>query len=406
MGAGPMKTPEELIERRSDAAASAGTSEIPLILARFRLLAHRRAAWLQRLWREEGEPGGRLAVTHAEAEWMRSDPELREWNKEIDLIEAAIAREPGSRLNVLSGVFGISACDSDLLQACLAVALDPSLSRVCAYLQDNAARPYVTEEFAARLYGHGRCGVWGAESPLFRYELVTAREGAAGEPRSLACDPQIRDWVLGRLGLDESLINFAKFQEARQPLPSWPIEETAGFLWQALQGKRDGGIQVRVLGTRGSGRRTFAAALCARLGLRLLVVDADAIDDALWRSVHLRAHRQAYLGACALAWTGDSLSKRPWPRGITPFPVQFILAEPGQDLPSADGATERTVVLPTPDAGEREALWLEHLPAAKTWPAELFRDLVQLHRFNPGEIASAGRAGAEDPAQAARFARE
>lgn len=416
----PSNIAEPNVQPGAPVAPPATATEAELVLARFRVLARRRTAWLQELWREEGERGGRLAVTHAEiaahladrdspaaeAERLRSASEAAMWEEELAQIEVGLAESGPARLAHLAQVFGLSAAESDLLQCCLAVALDPSLARVCAYLQDHAGRPFVTEEFAARLYGHGRCGMWSASSPLFRYELIDVREGSAGEPRALLCDPQIRDWVLGRSGLDETLVGLAQVAAPCTPLASWPIGETAEFVQRVLDGNGPSRVRVRLSGARGSGRRTFAAVLCAQLGLPLLVIETDAIDDANWRRVFMRAQRHAYLQGCALAWTGESVSRRPWPHGLPPFPVQFVICEPGQELPPAPGVIERNVTLPVPATAEREALWLEHLPLSKTWPQKDLRELVEQHRFLPGDIASAGNSGAGDARQASRHARE
>ena len=92
-----------------------------------------------------------------------------------------MARDTSSRLARLKQTFGLSEDESDLLEACAAVALDPALSRVCAYLQDRVARSYMTEDLAAALYGYGRCSVWTRESGLYRWELISSCDSGPGE---------------------------------------------------------------------------------------------------------------------------------------------------------------------------------------------------------------------------------
>ena len=196
---------------------------LELVLRRVRLRALRRAAWLRQLWAEEGESGGKLAVTHAEmdthlagldspqaeADWLAAEPSLATWNRELKEVEARLAADSESRLAQLQRIFSLSVEESDILQACLAQALDPALARVYAYLHDHAGRTYVSEELVARLFGHGRSGVWQAASPLARWELVQAREVTPGEPLLLACDPVLRDWLQGRQALDPYLVGVA-----------------------------------------------------------------------------------------------------------------------------------------------------------------------------------------------------
>lgn len=403
-----------------DSAASIPVAEIDLLLARFRLRARRRGLWLQHLWAREGEPGGREAVTHAEVAsiladadapeaelaWQRQSPELAAVSEDLERVEAALSQFPQSRLTRLGQTFGLTSAELDLFQACASVALDPTLLRVCAYLHDHAGRTAMTEELAARLYGHGRCGVWPAESALFRWELVTARETSPGEPRFLFCDPQLRDWLQGKAVLSEDLVGTARLQLTRAPLRHWPVEETTAALRRTLESATAGRMRVHVSGSRGGGRRTFAATVADRLGLPLLVVDADQADESQWKRLFLKAQRQAYLDGCALAWTGESLVRRPWPQHVMDFPLQFVISEPGQDVPAVTHLAEHRLRLPSPSIEERTRLWREHLPAAREWPAAEVNLLAERHRVQPGDIARAARLQPARSSEAGRLARE
>ncbi|HEX2854248.1 MAG TPA: ATP-binding protein [Opitutaceae bacterium] len=402
------------------ASAPVPATELELMLTRFRLRARRRSFWLINLWGQDGEPGGRDTITHAElstiladrdspeaeSAWRAGIPELAALDHELQRIENALADFPESRLARLARVFGLSAADLDLFQACAAVALDPALGRVCAYLHDHASRTGVTEDLAARLYDHGRCGVWPAESPLFRWELVVHREISPTEPRLLMCDPQLRDWLLGKAVLSEALTGAARLQPPQPPLSGWPVAETAGWLARTLEGPPAGRVRLQVAAARGAGRRTFAAAVADKLGLPLLVIDADQVDDAQWRRLFVHAQRQAYLDSCALAWTGDSLARRPWPRSVPDFPLQFLIADPGQESPAASHLVERRLALPPPSIAERAQLWRDHLPAARTWPVDELNLLAERHRVQPGDIARAARLQPARPAAAGQLARE
>jgi AAA+ superfamily predicted ATPase len=379
-----------------------------------------RTAWLQKLWNEEGVPGGNLAVTHAEiathlldrdspaaeAEWIGSNPQTVAWCEELGRVENALSCLPRSRLVALDQIFGLNPEESNLLQACVAVALDPGLARVCAYLNDHAGRPFITEALAARLLSYGRCGIWNANSPLFSWELISARESGLGEPRALLCDPQVSGWFLGRQELDETLLGFAHYHPPRPPLASWPVRETAEFLRQVLAMEAAGRTRVIIHGPRGSGRKTFAAVLSAELGLALLVIDSDGIEDPEWRRAFLHAQRHAYLNRCAIAWSGKAILRRVWPGLVAPFPAQFVIAELGQGPLPVAGLIDRAVTLPKPTAAERESLWLEYLPSAKKWEPKAFRALVEQFRFQPGEIAHAAQTGARDLPNATLGARE
>jgi AAA+ superfamily predicted ATPase len=393
---------------------------LALVLERFRLLARRRTAWLRRLWAEEGEPVGNVAITHgevnailddrdapeAEETWAATEPWAAEWGRQLRAVEDEMARDTTSRLARLKQIFGLSPEESDLFEACLAVSLDPSLARLCAYLQDQVGRAYMTEELAARLYGHGRCGVWNGESVLYRWALIAAHEASVHESRALACDPQVRDWLRGRATLHEALVGIAHLQQPYTPPPSWPLEETVEFVQRHVNGDVTNRTRLTVLGARGSGRRTFAAAVSAELRLPLLAIDTDQIDDVHWRHVYLLAQRHGYLERMALAWYGASMARRVWPSMVPPFPLQFVIAESGQEpLPCAD-VVEHQVRMPSLSGAERAALWRQYVPTAQQWPEGEFRALVERYRVHVGDIATAAQSVIETPHEAGLRVRE
>jgi len=382
-------------------------TELDTLLARFRLLAALRRAWLEKLWSEEGAPTARTVISQgeidanladrdspqAESLWMEKDDSARVSLSSLAAIETSITNNQSSRLAEINRVFALSNEESDLLQACLAVALDPSLARVCAYLQDHTGRSYVTEDLAARLFRYGRSSVWGAESALFRWELISARDMGPGEPAALTCDPYIRDWLAGRSSLDALLVGVAHLQEPKSPLRSWALSESVDFIKQTIHGDPPERLRFVISGPRGSGRRTFAATISAAVGLPLLVVDADQVDDQTWPRLFLRAQRQAYLERRAVAWTGESLIKRLWPN-VPSFPLQFVICEPNQEPAPVAEVIERKIKLPALGITERAELWREYIPASKKWPKEESDALAQTYRVQVGDIADAARARA------------
>lgn len=390
------------------------------VLTRVRLRARRRAMWLRKLWHEEGESGGRLAVTHAEldtvlddrdapaseAAWYASEANLGILNHELAKVEAAIASDTDSRFALLHQVFSLRAQDSDLFQACLALSLDPSLARVYAYLQDHARRGYVTEDLVARLFGHGRCCRQGYESPLRRWQLIIEREVAPSEPPLLACDRMVRDWLLGEETLDEHLIGKAYTYPPRVPLDGWPVKEIAHFLSNTGNGAQVNRSRIRIAGPPGSGRRTLAACISAERGLPLLAIDADQIEDQAWPRVFIRAQRQAYLGRCALAWYGEKALRRPWPQVVPPFPVQFLICEPDESSSPVPNVVDHRVMMPSSLLDERRALWQRVVPNSQTWPAQAFEALVRRHRVTIGEVTAVARKQVRGPEQAATMIRE
>jgi adenylate kinase family enzyme len=243
-----------------------------------------------------------------------------------------------------------------------------------------------------------------AESALRRWRLVIEEPVGAGEPIAVTCDPLIRAWVLGGYHLDEALVGAARPHPALPSLPRWPVEAMAGQIEPILAT----GAVARTLirGTPGSGRHTLAACVASKLGLRLLAVDSDAADDESWPRLFLHAQRQAFLDRCALAWSGERVTRLRWPRAVTPFPVQFVVGEPGQALLPLGYAVDQVTDMPTPLLTERESLWRTLVPAANTWPPAAVANLATRHRLTVREIAGMARRHLADADTAAALARE
>ena len=391
--------------------------ELALMLERVRLRGMRRAAWLDQLVHGEAAQNGNLNPLRASADAIFFDQDAPaaelawqrdhtvEVNRRLVEVEAALAAATATRLLELPRIFGLTALDVDILHCALAIAIDPSLRRMYAYLQEGA-RPYACEELVARLFGHGRCLVWSTESPLRIWRLVHERELAADEPPAIVCDRQVRDWLLGQNDLHERLVGVAQMVAPETPLASWPVADTVSFFLRCVDGEQIEHSHARITGLPGCGRRTFASAVAAELGLPLLAVDADQITDEDWADVHGTAQRQAYLDRCALAWHGQRLSHRAWPQVAPPFPVQFIIAEPEQTVASLANQASHHVQLPRLTIDERRQLWQHYLPVAASWPAAALQELAARHQVVVGDIAAIGRQPVTGAAQARQLVRE
>lgn len=394
-------------EQHSPRSARGGLpKEVELVIERFRVRARSRVKWLDYLWsrsRPEGSAGagGALAIVFddrdspaKEAAFSRRDEEAQQ---KVAHIEAELAGLKNSRFATLTTVLGLTPADRDLLEACVALALDPSLARVCAFLNESPSRPFVTEAMASRIYLHGRHGVWNAESAVYRWQLVHERESNPGEPHALECDEQIREWLIGKESLDPSLIGVVALQPVLDPIASWPVEQTVSSVQGALN--RGGRLQVSVTGAPGSGRKSFAAAVSAKLGLPLLAVDCDQIEESAWRAVYERVQRHAFLERSAIAWAGDALARRRWPRTTPAFPLQFAISEAAQQpLPPAEFVTAQ-VAMPALTASDRETLWRTYVPEIAEWPENDLRELNERYRVTPGDIALVSRASPHNPAE-------
>lgn len=405
---------------RADYATAHENRESALVLDWFRLLARCRGAWLQHLWMNEGPIDGRTAVTHAElagiladqdsveaeSEWVRNQEPVNRWASEASELRREMNEFPDSQFNRLATVFGLNATELDLLRLSAAVAFDPALARVCAYLQDHSGRTYLTEELAARLLGVDRASVWTPEMNVFRWELVQRRDVGVGEPQALFCDLQVRDWLLGKSTLDEALVGAGRIVDSNGiVLPEWPVDETVSWINESLKSEEPRRLRIIVVAPRGGGKRKFAAAVVAQLGTPLLAVDSDVFDETSWARSFLHTQRQAFLDTAAVAWTGEAITRLRWPADQPLFPLQFVLSEPGLEPSPVTGTIDRLIRLPMPEVKTREHLWRQSSPKAQRWAAAKVRKLAEHHRVWPGDITRAIQLGANTPAEAADLVR-
>lgn len=370
---------------------------LELVLQRIRLRAKRRITWMRKLWREEGDSGGQLAVTHAEIDiyldhrdspeaeynWYVSDDTIRQLNRELGEVEAKIAADKNSRFTKLHQIFKLSQEESDLFQLCLAIKLNPSLARIYAYLHDHAARGYATEELALRLFGYGHNSLWRTDSSLAKWGLIIEKEAAPGEPSLLKCDPFIAQWLLGHEGLDESLADIAMFYPTQPPLKNWPVKSATALLERILK-QETKQVRFSVIGPPGCGRRTLATIICSRFKMRLLVIDSDHVDN--WRQVFVRAQRQALLDNCGIAWYGEKALRQTWPQGIFNVPIQFMICEKNQKPIPVNGIINSTIEMPELLISEQQELLKRFVPVSQTWNKKEVNKLVSQHRMSIGDI--------------------
>ena len=296
-----------------------------LVLERIRLRARRRILWLRHLWHEasEGEQEHNYHTEvdafldnkdrpEAEYHWVNRKKKLGNLNESIADIEDTLTHHRQSRLSVLSQVFNLTDAESDLVQACFAISVEPNLSKVYAYLQDNQTRGYVTEELVARLYGHGYSLSLSTESPLKTWGLIQEKDMGKGEPTRLVCDPYIRNWLLDISNLDQSLVGIARLQSIKPPLSNWNLQEALDFVKNALDNQVNMPIRFFVAGAEGTGRRTLSACVAQALRLPLLTINSDGIAEQDAAQTFMRAQRLACLDGFALAWTGQHILNRPW----------------------------------------------------------------------------------------------
>jgi hypothetical protein len=409
------QSPQLATDRLRPEPDRAQAALVDRVLRRVRLRAQRRAAWLAHLSddfnREEATAFEQQLhnclddrdTPAAEAQWYATAESMQPLNASLSHVEQALAGEAGAALHRLGQLFHLSQPELDLLQLCLAIALDPSLGTVYAYLQQHPSRSYPTATLAGRLFGYGYQALWHPAGPLATWQLVRAGDHSPGEPVPLEIDSVVMDWLQGHLRLDAPLVGRVHSVSPQSPLESWPVEQTAKAVTKILA--QTPAVRVWISAPPGSGRRTFATTVAAELGIDTLGIDTSGLEPGEWPDVYLRAQRLARLGNLALVWYGSGL-QYPWPTHIPPVPLQFIACDQHQAGPPWEQGVDYRVQLPSLSLKERHQLWRQAIPASVTWPEQDFDTLVSRYRLTVGDIHAIGQRCPASMADAAALARE
>lgn len=393
---------------------------IGLVLQRVRLRARRRIAWLRNIWQENGHANAKdhmdahsevdgylqnVDTPLAEAEWYSANKIVGVWNEALAEVERAIHNDRQSRLALLTQLFALNAGERDLLEACIAIAIDPNFGRIYAYLQDHSRRGYVTSQLVARLFEHGLYLPLGAGSPMKVWGLVTETETGLADPARLECDAFIQNWLLGRNDPAETLMNAAGAQAYHEPLTGWPVAETLQVIHRIVDGPTKRPLRLFVAGAPGAGRSSFAACLCHQLGLTLLAIDSDRIPEQRWGQIYMHAQRHAFLNNCALAWRGGSVMERYCPTHIPPFPIQFVIGEVDESVLPATDLVDHRVELPALSLEGNLRLWQTLIPESLRWPEPELQEMIRRHPVHIGTIVSVAHSGITDIREASEAIR-
>jgi hypothetical protein len=358
-------------------------------------------------------------------------------------INARLEETPAGRtlrLVELGRGFGLSPYEVGVLLVCLLAQLDGRYRRLYGYLQDDASRTRPSVELVLEILqplapvDEPARDLLNAAAPLRAWHLIQVTDtSGVNDPlgaRALQVDTRILDYLLGsdrpdgrlggvltepaRSGGIDALLVEADAREQLIALKAW------------LQTLPPDSARLPTLflhGAYGSGKRDCAAALCAELGLPLLIADTRAALRAPdgWRSIIELALREARLRGAALCWTGtQSLRESEGPRDDWDDLIAACEDHPGLVLLASEtpwdpaGRYRRRpfvrLDLPSPSYALRCRIWEVALPEPPML-AEIHADRGQLcsilangFQLTAGQIADAvatarGVAMRRDPAR-------
>jgi DNA polymerase III delta prime subunit len=182
-------------------------------------------------------------------------------------------------LDLLSGIFGLTPFDLDVLLVALAPQIDARMGALYSYVHDRMAASLATRHLietllcpapVARLFARRRLA---PEAPLRRHALLTVEGPEALSPISL--DERMIGFIQGHGACDPRLGGLMR-ELGRIPLPQTLVAKAAGLTRKIIIGGRAG---AQIVGPRRSGRRAAAQAVAADMGLTAVEVELSAMPQ-------------------------------------------------------------------------------------------------------------------------------
>jgi predicted kinase len=406
----------------------------PAIVARVRLRAARRVQWLRHLWSHGPVDGGQwLATSHEEIDrilegpavlggregaFYRSDPTCAALGPAIARADQAASGDP--RWRRLVDEFGLEPVEADLLTLAVAASIDPSLRRVFGYVEDATAPRDATAQLAGTLFEWAPGSGIRSGTPLLGWRLAVPVD--PGVIPSLAttewiADPDVVHWLLtgedGSLDRDRAVRRLAA--TGHEPLDAGLTADVRAF---ASTGRSPGVVvplsrarrardrreradppsrivEIGLVGSAGSGKKTLAADVCASLGGDVISVDVARLGggpaEPEFSNAVIRVARMARLARLAIYWHGlEGLGAGGGSalRGLVPLAF-FASSGPIQRDPDPS-ISSRTFAIPDLSRSARARLWsrLSQLPLP---------DPVRDWTLTPAAIAAAAEAAPRGP---------
>ena len=363
-------------------AEATGTAD--RLLALVRLRCRRLAAWTEQFRHGSGTSPDQGRTITGEEIARRLSPQAARAGEAAFLAQssslAAEIEEASRHLadapawNATIKAFALTRHEADLLAVAIAVALDPGLSRVYAFLHDDTSMNQATPWLAERLAGREPAPI---DTVNLRRWLLASPDHAAAADRLLTpwqADPTLARALHGGVWTDPTLAY------AVELIHPDDIETVACLHPEALAALAlvDDPRDCELVGADGIGRRTLAAQFAASRGRPLVAIDLQVLAEsglpameAITRGLRLAALSEslAYFSA------GDIVSPADWDRAAR-LGMPFLR---GVRHPSGRAAT---IALRPLTVGRRLELWRTLTDAPPP-------DWVSSRRPAPAEIVAA-----------------
>ena len=312
-----------------------------------------------------------------------------------------------SPLDTLAREHGLSRVATDILLVVAAPAIWGELARLYAIVANDAERPTCDEWLVAVLLGAGRAGrrEVAAElepsAPLVRSGLLQVGPGRSPFA-ALAVHPLVIRRLYGERFLGADRDPFVAPRDADRPLEELALAGDLAALWRSLCREPRTALRLCVRGATGSGRTTLLAALAARAGKRLGVIDLGALakaerplDQALSDAL-VRAELCGWLPC--LSGSEQALAEDPAHQSRIAAVVRChagpLVLELGRDAVAPIDPGHLAFTLGPLDEAARARAWRRAL-TARGLPAHPAHPLAAKYRIGPATISRAAQQVAE-----------
>ncbi|MGJ4951505.1 AAA family ATPase [Bradyrhizobium sp. HKCCYLS20291] len=351
-------------------------------------------------------------------EWLHERRDIADQRRSLDR-QAAVAAAEGVdlRLERLTRIFALDEVARGAILCCVAAELDGQISRLFAYLQDDATKRRPTFAVLARLLAPGSAdpvsvrSLFGPACPLHIHGLLEWTAGTADGPFSAVearLAPGVVDFLIGSDRLPPLLAD-----AVRSIVPGKAMDDLSYYaqharcLEQLLRMRRaEGRLPLCYIGgPRGAGEQLIAEGLARALSKGLLLVDAAKLPLVGGRleEFGLMLGREARLRDCVvLLQDVDDILRDVDRDAIRALPIEGLL----RGLTGCDVIVSG--VMPTiefrqkvrtrplgfdltfPTLTERVEIWERCLkPRAVARLGSEIRLLASKFHFTPGQIARA-----------------
>ena len=314
----------------------------------------------------------------------------------------------------LSGVFGLSPFERDVLLLCAGIELQARFAGACASAQQDPRLTAPTFSLALAALPDAHWSAVSRDRPLRYWRLIEVGAGETLLRSPLRIDERILHYLAGVPCADERLEAVVQLSPPAAPLGGSLARsaETAGRYWTRAAEDARGLKAVLLIGRRAADQTAVAREACRALGVHLFVMQASDVPASASEREQLARlwNREALLLGAGLYVQAGGVEAADGNRALGTFlehvrtPVAVEVRE-GSAFEHLDGFR---VHIPAMERPERRALWVEGLgPLAERLDGALDR-IVDHFRFDAASIRLASAvakdaAASQAPADPARL---